>query len=391
MLLSVILVPALLILYYLAARYWIRSQFEPGATVIQYTPPQNLSPGALRFCLTGSFDPKAIAGTVVDLAARGLVTFQGLDEYYAILRTTAPLPPDLPPEEAALYKKMFNLDQVGTAPFPGRLRTYAELPKDAFLLPPADDRVLSQLSTTLHDALPKENQAANFDNHHFYSLFGALGSLYFVLLSVPGEVTRWSLFFIFFLGIIGFVAFCHQPDFRPSLESRHNRTTILLMLIAMGVAVFAGGVVPDSFVFNFALSAVVVLNIVLPALLRTPTEEGRRLLDEIAGYREFLATVEIDRMQRLKSPGWKPSQATANLAYAIALDLGDAWEEYLENAGFRTVVYERGPPGSFPKKRLVRTAPESAWVDHWSAWVAFAVAMLVMVLVEALALHFVRP
>jgi len=386
-----ILIPALLLFYYLAARYWIRSHSEPGATVIQYTPPQNLSPGALRFCLTGSFDPKAIAATIVHLAARGLVTFQGLDEYYAVLRTTEPLPPGLPREEAAIYNKMFNLDQGGTAPFPGRLRTYAELPKDAFLLPPGDDRVLSQLSTTLHDALPEENQAAYFDNHLFYSLFGALCSLYFLLLPVPDEVMRWSLFFIFFLGIVGFIVFCHQPDFRPSLDSRYNRNTILLILIAMGVALFAGGVAPDSLTFKFALSAVVVLNLVLPALLRTPTKEGRRLLDEIAGYREFLGTVEIDRMQRLKSPCWKPSQATANLAYAIALDLGGAWVEYLENAGFRTVVWERGPAGSFPKKRVVRTAAESAWVDHWSAWVAFAVAMLVMTIVESLALHFVRP
>src|SRR5208283_1102064 len=115
------LIPALLLFYYLAARYWIRSHSEPGATVIQYTPPQNLSPGALRFCLTGSFDPKAIAATIVHLAARGLVTFQGLDEYYAVLRTTEPLPPGLPREEAAIYNKMFNLDQGGTAPFPGRL------------------------------------------------------------------------------------------------------------------------------------------------------------------------------------------------------------------------------------------------------------------------------
>jgi hypothetical protein len=84
-------------------------------------------------------------------------------------------------------------------------------------------------------------------------------------------------------------------------------------------------------------------------------------------------------------------QATANLAYAIALDLGDAWEEFLENADFRPVIYERGPNGSFPKKHIVRTAPESAWVDHWSGWVAFAVAMLVLVIIETLAMRFVLP
>jgi hypothetical protein len=384
-------VPALLILYFLAARYWIRARSSPGSIVTQYTPPQNLSPGALRYCFTGSIDAKAIAATVLHLAARGLVTFQGLDEYYAILRTTEPLPPDLPSEETAIYKRMFNLDQGGTAPFPGRVRTYDELPKDAFLLPPADDRALSQLATTFHDSLPKENQSAYFDDHLFYSFLGAFASLYFLLLAVPDDYLRWSVFVIFSLGIRNFVVFCHQPGFHPSLDSRYNRNTILLVLIAIGVAMFAGEVVPDSLLFKFSLSAVVVLNLVLPAILRTPTNEGRRLLDEITGYRNFLGSVEIDRMHRLKSPGWKPSQATANLAYAIALDLGDAWEEFLENAGFRSVIYERDPNGGFPKKRVIRTAPESAWVDHWSAWVAFAVAMLVLVILETLAMRAVSP
>jgi hypothetical protein len=385
------LVPGLLILYYLAARYWINAHADPGAIVTQYTPPQNLSPGALRYSLTGSFDPKAIAATVLHLAARGLVTFQGLDEYYTILRTSEPLPPDLPREELAVYNTMFNLDKGGTAPLPGRLRTYEELPKDAFLLPPADGPVLLQLSKAIYDALPAKDRDLYFTDHLAFSIFGSFVSLYFLLLHLNDSAMRWAIFVPLFAGIVSLLVFRRRPDFRPSSDPRYAGNTVLLFLLVVIAITFGAIIAPDSLAFQCALPTVLILNLAMPVLLREPTYEGRRLLDEIDGYREFLFTVEIDRMQRLKSPGWKPSQATANLAYAIALDLGDAWEEFLENADFRSVIYERGPNGSFPKKHIVRTAPENAWVDHWSGWVAFAVAMLVLVIIETLAMRFVLP
>jgi hypothetical protein len=366
------LVPALLILYYLAARYWIRTRSTPGAVVTQYTPPQNLSPGALRYCFTGSLDAKAIASTVLHLAARGLVTFQGLDENYAILRTAEPLPNDLPREEVAVYKAMFNLDQVGTAPFPGRLRTYQELPKDAFLLSVSEGTDHLQLSKAIYASLSDENKNLYFSDHRLFSFVGAFLSLGFLFFHLDDFVLQWFFISIFFPGVFAFVASRGAPPFRPSRDPQYSGKVVLVFLLLVAAISFGAFAAPYSFAFQFALPSVVILNLALPQLLRSPTDEGRRLLDEIDGYREFLFTVEIDRMQRLKSPGWKPSQATANLAYAIALDLGDAWEEFLENADFRSVIYERGPNGTFPKKHIVRTAPESAWVDHWSGWVAAA-------------------
>ena len=385
------LVPALLILYYLAARYWIRARSVPGAIVTQYTPPQNLSPGALRYSLTGSFDPKAIAATVLHLAARGLVTFQGLDEYYAILRTSEPLPPNLPREELAVYNTMFNLDKGSTAPFPGRLRTYQELPKDAFLLPPADGPILLQLSKAIYEALPAKNRDLYFTDHLAFSIFGSFVSLYFLFLHINDPAIRWAIFVLLFVGIVSLLVFRRQPNFRPSSDPRYAGNTVLLFLLAVIAITFGAIIVPDSLAFQFALPAVLIVNLAMPVLLRELTYEGRQLLDEIAGYRNFLADVEVDRMYRLKSPGWKPNPATANLAYAIALDLGEAWDEYLANAGFRTVVWERGPAGSFPHKHELRTAPESAWLDHWSGWVAAALAMFILAVIVSHFVNLVSP
>jgi hypothetical protein len=387
-----IFVPSLLIFYYLAARQWIRNQSEPGATVIQYTPPGDLSPAAIRYALAGTLDPRGVAANVVYLAARGLVTFQGLDEYYVILRTAEPPPPDLPQDELAAYKTMFNLDKGGTAPLPGRLRTYNELPKDAYLLAAVEGKELDYLAGKISECLRKANREPYFNRNAPYSVFAAMVSVYAICSNIGDPTLRWCLTLTMALGLPALNISGGLPELLRGNSNPENRAKasllIILAVILWLLGVFAN---PGAYAFQFALLLVIFLNLTLPLLLHLPTAAGRKLLDEIEGYREFLGSVELDRMYRLKSPGWKPSPATANLAYAIALDLGDAWDEYLANAGFRTVVWQRNPTGGFPRKREIRTGPDNAWVDHWSGWVAFAVLMVVVGCFATLLTHVIGP
>jgi hypothetical protein len=148
-----VLIPIVLVAYLFAALSWMRRTNPPGAVVIQYSPPLNLSPAAMRYVVTGEFDEREVAASIVHLSARVLIRFQGLDQYYSVSRTSANVPSDLPPEELAIYRVMFNLDSGGTDPFPGRLRTYEELPHQAYLLPPAEDQKFQVLADAVKKAL----------------------------------------------------------------------------------------------------------------------------------------------------------------------------------------------------------------------------------------------
>jgi len=86
--------------------------------------------------MTGAIDEREVGATVVHLAARGLVRFEGFDKYYVISQTTASVPCDLPADKLAVYRAMFNLDAGDGKPFAGRLRTDQKVPQNAFLLPP---------------------------------------------------------------------------------------------------------------------------------------------------------------------------------------------------------------------------------------------------------------
>jgi hypothetical protein len=60
-----VLIPIFLAVYLLAALSWIRRTNPPGAVVIQYSPPLSLSPAAMRYVLTGEFDQKDVAASIV--------------------------------------------------------------------------------------------------------------------------------------------------------------------------------------------------------------------------------------------------------------------------------------------------------------------------------------
>jgi len=77
--------------------------------------------------------------------------------------------------------------------------------------------------------------------------------------------------------------------------------------------------------FAYALVAVVVINIGFAISLKRLTPMGRQRLDEILGFRQFLSTVELDRLDRLNNPHMTPALLNDYLAYAIALDLKEAW------------------------------------------------------------------
>jgi hypothetical protein len=80
-----------------------------------------------------------------------------------------------------------------------------------------------------------------------------------------------------------------------------------------------------------AIFAMALLNAIAQPFLRRDTEEGKNLKQQIEGFRAFLVAVEQDRLDRMNKPTQEIDYA-ANLAYAVALEVKEAWGDYLCNA-----------------------------------------------------------
>jgi len=103
-----------------------------------------------------------------------------------------------------------------------------------------------------------------------------------------------------------------------------------------------------------------VLHGVFGWLMKAPTAQGRKLLDEIEGLRLYLGVAERDELARLARPGAPaapapdPERYQALLPYALALEVEEAWTKHFTAAvgaaqaeqTARSMGWYRGSPGS---------------------------------------------
>ena len=80
-----------------------------------------------------------------------------------------------------------------------------------------------------------------------------------------------------------------------------------------------------------AVLLLAVLNVLFFALMKAPTKLGRELLDEIAGFRMFLATAEHNRMKMADAPEMSEHLYATHLPYALAMDMELAWSDRFTN------------------------------------------------------------
>jgi uncharacterized membrane protein len=66
--------------------------------------------------------------------------------------------------------------------------------------------------------------------------------------------------------------------------------------------------------------------------LKARTPAGRKLMDEIEGFKMFLGAAEKDRIRQLDGTGVTPGTFDKYLPYALALDVEEAWAQQLAAA-----------------------------------------------------------
>ncbi|HKS67749.1 MAG TPA: DUF2207 domain-containing protein, partial [Candidatus Acidoferrales bacterium] len=95
------------LLYYMAA--WVYAGRDPkrGTVVVQYEPPANFSPAAVRYLTRMAYDNKAFTSSIIDMAVRGFITIKNEAWNYTLYRTKADNRV-LTPDEKAVAAALFN-------------------------------------------------------------------------------------------------------------------------------------------------------------------------------------------------------------------------------------------------------------------------------------------
>jgi uncharacterized membrane protein len=72
----------------------------------------------------------------------------------------------------------------------------------------------------------------------------------------------------------------------------------------------------------YVLAAIAALGF---SWLQAPTRAGRKVMDQIEGFRQYLGVAEEDRLEFLNPPEKTPELFERFLPYAIALDVQNTW------------------------------------------------------------------
>ena len=310
--------PVLLAAFYTVEAVLVAGARKPGAIVARYAPPESLSPAAVRYARINGADGKTIAAVLASLALKGLITLERSGDGFEIKRTAAAVPANLPHEEQVLMDLLFAFG-------------------DPNVITPGDNARMDGMVSGLEGALLKQYQGVFFTGNYNKVALGVLVSLVWALATAGASgqgmfAAMWgSCFTLVLFAVLWARALPAWKDaLRARLRGRALAMAVFLMplpLLMAGAGYFAmSRIMPaDNARMVLLLAAI---NVVGASLLGAPTPRGRKVLDEIEGYCQFLLRVEQDPLDRL-SDSTESSKLDANIPYAIALDIKEAWGDHL--------------------------------------------------------------
>ena len=313
---------SLLMAYYLLAWVMVGRDPQAGVIITRYEPPSGLSPGTARFVERMGYDHNTFAAALVNLAVKGLIEIREVDDEYTLVRTSNP-PEDLAAGEKAILKHLFrNLKGVSIT---------LERSKHA----------------TIRKALKAHEAALRSDGGMLYFMRNrgwlipgfVLSVLTFagVIYGLPGNELKMTGLFLsvwltfWTLGVYSLgkkVWFAWRSVDSPLDAMGASFITLFATPFVCAEVVVIGLLGSQvSVTIPAILLAAIGINLLFHHLLKAPTRLGRRMLDELEGFRQFLEVAEREEMNFRNPPEKTPELFERFLPYALALGVEQHWME----------------------------------------------------------------
>ena len=308
--------------YYLFA--WVRVGRDPEASSIvpRYRPPAGCSPAIARRLVTMGYDRTTFSAALLNLAAEGVIRIASQGGRYFVERTEKQ-PVGLAADESALLAVLFK-GSSGSA----HQRARQEL--DAITI----HRAYRAHARTLRLMVNRQY----FTRNVLYVIPAVLISL--GVAAVNAEIVDIGGTYIIELAGLGLwtllTGFVTRFLMRKKVLELKRPSKLVYLAALFPLVLYAVAVVVShsvevfnimKFMFFVPLFVMMTGHAVFLFLLRAPTELGRKALDEIEGFRVFLARAEGDRLDRMHPPEKTPALFQAYMPYALALGVENRWSE----------------------------------------------------------------
>jgi len=312
-----------LLIYYGMA--WFRVGKDPakGAIIPLFSPPKNISPALARLIMRmGWKDDKLFAVAVVNMAVKGFLTISEDEDGEYTLKKTGGGAKSLSGGEARSASRLFSSGNSIKL----KQTNYRNIGK-------AKKDLLKRLNLEAHRYLTLNSG---------YFIAGVIITIITLVAIILGaRQLQTALFMGVWLSIwtvgccvLGLLVF---GAWRKVLKSEGgiiwgSSGAVLITLFslpffageAFGLWTFSTAVSPLA---TLALFLIILVNAIFYHLLKAPTLTGRKLMDQIDGFKLYLSVAEKDRLNLLNPPDRTPELFERYLPYALALDVEQEWSE----------------------------------------------------------------
>jgi hypothetical protein len=320
----------LVLLGYNLIAWWRVGRDPPKGTIIPlFHPPKDFSPGLTHYVqYWGMFQGggwTAFTAAIFNLGVKGLVTINNIGDALSVKLTGKSPQTPLPVGEEVLFSYLQSTGGV--------------------TVNKASGPTLNTKRGEFTAAIARENRKVWFSHNAGYVVFSfvlafvMMGAM--VLLDVLEPVWLIGAFIGgIVVGIIGSLVF--------SFLSKGG-IRLFMFVLWLGIVGFnMGGGILESFssvtVNSAAIAAgsLILISIVFAALMRAPTIQGRKVMDEIEGFKLYLETAEKNRLNMSGEPPMTKDRFERILPYAIAMGVEKPWTEHFEGELARNAVSDVG-------------------------------------------------
>ena len=305
--------------YYFFAWRRVGRDPRPGTVVPIFSPPDGLTPAAMRYLSRMGSDNRAFAAALVDMGVRGHVRMVEEDGgWFARDKTRLeriagpePLPKD---EEAALRA----------------LATTGE----TIVMEQKNHAKFSAAKRGLENVLKEQYEGKLFNKNWGWAIAGVLLLVAAVWLVAASIVAASGLDVTMVLVALGSAITVALLLMWIQTATSVGKCLATIVAFAFGALAIATGApilfqaLQTEWWLPFAPAALAV-PVVLSAFMwiDAPTKEGRQVLDRIAGFKQYLSITERERLDRMHPPEDTPELFERYLPYAIALGVENRWAE----------------------------------------------------------------
>ena len=297
---------------------WLRfGRDPPGGTIIPlFGPPEGLSAAAVRFVERMGFDDRCFTAAIVDLGVNGHIKLTGDGKQTVIEHRDGGKA--IGPPERDLEGKLFAS-------------------KPSLLLAQVNHEPLGKAKEALKERLSQAYDGTLFTDNYLWSGLGlvlsvALLGATIMLMAVTYDQDRVAGLLIGMLvPILPIVGGAYLIRYGRRRDS-FGALFIAFGLLLIAVPVFGGlAVVQASAQGPIDVLPAIAAYIAAPLAilgfhwLQAPTMPGRKTMDQIEGFRQYLGVAEEDRLNALNPPDKTPELFERFLPYAIALDVENRW------------------------------------------------------------------